>query len=55
MGHKCKGPQLVVLDSGQEDQGGIDAVSGSYIIRNLNLEDKVSLEAEGNDRVCFMS
>ena len=31
MGHKCKGPQLLVLDGGQEDQGEIDAVSGSYI------------------------
>ena len=24
------------------------------IFLNLNLEDKVSLEAEGNDRLCFM-
>ena len=25
------------------------------IFCNLNLEDKVSLETEGNDRVCFMN
>ena len=30
-GHKCKGPQLLVLDGVQEDQGEIDAVSGNYI------------------------
>ena len=30
-GHKCKGPQLLVLDGGQEDQGEIDAVSRNYI------------------------
>ena len=30
-GHKCKGPQLLVLDGGQEDQGEINAVSGNYI------------------------
>ena len=29
--NKFKGPQLLVLDGGQEDQGEIDAVSGSYI------------------------
>ena len=30
-GHKCKSPQVLVLDGGQEDQGEIDAVSRSYI------------------------
>ena len=29
--HKCKGPQLLVLDGGQEDQGEIDVVLGNYI------------------------
>ena len=27
-GHKCKCPQLVVLDDGQEDEGEIHALSG---------------------------
>ena len=55
-GHKCKGPQLLVLDGEQENQGEIDGAGELHnIFCNLNLEDKVSLEAKGNDRVCFMS
>ena len=49
--HKCKGISLSKMGGKRMNKKLVQCQELHNIFLNLNLEDKVSLEAEGNDRV----
>ena len=51
--HKCKGISLSKIGDKRMKNKLVQCRELHSIFLNLNLEDKVSLEAEGNDRVAL--